>query len=278
MSLKQVCGAVVPKPLKPALRKLYQSAADQFEILLGRRDALTPPKRMWHLVTSPELDFKVLGEGVRRFLVEECGLKPHETILDVGCGIGRNAVPLIGQVREYYGFDIMPDAIKWCQKNITRRHPNFHFHLADIYNKSYNPAGNYQASEYEFPYPDGTFDLVFLISIFTHMLPSDVENYFSEIARVLKPGGRCAISFLLLNDEARKNIATGQGVFDFKFELDGCYAQDEAVPEAAIAYDEERIRGLYEKYGLKLREPILYGSWSSSQIQSQDIVVASKVE
>jgi SAM-dependent methyltransferase len=278
MSLKQAFVAVVPKFLRPKLRALYWSATDRIEVLLGRRDPLTPPKRMWHLVTSPDLDFKEEGEGLRRFLKEKIGLQPHETVLDVGCGIGRNAVPLIGHLSEYHGFDIMPDAVKWCQKNIARRHPNFHFHFADIYNKSYNPEGKYEASEYRFPYPDETFDLVFLVSVFTHMLYRDVENYLSEIARVLKPGGRCAISFLLLNDEARKNMATGLGAFDFKYELDNCYAQYEAIPEAAIAYDEERIRDLYMKHHLAIKEPILYGTWSTTKVMMQDIVIAFKPE
>ena len=278
MSFRQACAAIVPEPLKPALRKLYYSVADRMELLLGRRDALTPPKRMWGLVTSPDLDFREMGEGLRQFLVEKGGLKPHETVLDVGCGIGRNAVPLIGRVREYYGFDIMPDAIRWCQKNITRSHPNFHFHLADVYNKAYNPKGRRSASEYRFPYPDGKFDLVFLVSVFTHMLYGDVANYLSEIARVLRPGGRCVISFLLLNDESRRQMAAGTGAFDFKFKLGDCYAQNGENPEAAVAYDEERVRGLYEECRLTIKEPILYGTWSTSKAQVQDIVIAFKDE
>lgn len=276
MSLKRAFAAVVPEPLKPALRKLYHSASDRAELLSGRRDPLTPPKRMWASVTSPDLDFKEQGEGLRLFLTEKCGLRPHETVLDVGCGIGRNAVPLIGRVGEYYGFDIMPDAVRWCQKNISKRYPNFHFHLADVYNEAYNPGGKSPASLYRFPYADGKFDLVFLVSVFTHMLYADMENYLSEIARVLRPGGRCAISFFILNEESRRQVTAGQGAFNFRVKLDGCYAESAEKPEWAIAYDEGVVRGLYGRHGLTIKEPIQYGTWPSSKEQVQDIVVAYK--
>src|SRR5688500_3162291 len=125
---------------------------------------------MWASITSPDLDFKTEGEGVCRFLIEECGLKPDEAVLDVGCGIGRNAVPLTRHLvgGTYDGFDIMPEAIEWCRKNITPRYPNFRFHLADVHSDRYHPGGRDSASEYRFPFEDGAFDLVFLISVFTH--------------------------------------------------------------------------------------------------------------
>ena len=276
--LKESIKSIIPAPLKPAIRSLYHAAHDRLEVWTGRRDPLTPPKRMWHWITSPDLDFKAEGEGTRRHLIEECGLRPDEAVLDVGCGIGRDAVPLIGHVRSYDGFDIMPEAIRWCQKNITPRHPNFRFRLADVRNDRYNPKGTQKASEYRFPYEDDSFDLVFLLSVFTHMLPRDMENYLSEIARVLKPGGRCVVSYLLLNDEARRNIEAGGGAFDFRHKIEeGCYAQLPELPEAAVAYEEERIRALFNDLSLRIREPIRYGTWSYSPATVQELIVAFKV-
>ena len=92
--------------------------------------------------------------------------------------------------------------IKWCGNNITTKYPNFHFQRANVFNKYYNPTGEYKASEYKFPYNDNYFDLVILGFVFTHMLPTDLENYLSEVSRVLKINGRCLISFFLLNKES----------------------------------------------------------------------------
>ena len=44
----------------------------------------------------------------------------------------------------------------------------------------------------------GGRDVAFLTSVFTHMLPEDVEHYLDELARVLKPGGRTLITWFLL--------------------------------------------------------------------------------
>src|SRR3954454_3335822 len=74
-----------------------------------------------------------------------------------------------------------------------------------------------EGSEYVFPYPNATFDFVFLTSVFTHMLPTDMEHYVSEIVRVLKPNGRSLCTFLLLNDESMRFMNAGFSTpFDFK--------------------------------------------------------------
>ena len=119
-------------------------------------------------------------------------------MLDIGCGIGRMAVPLTRYLNEqgsYEGFDIVAEGIDWCTKKITPKYPRFSFHLADVYSQKYNPEGTFSASEYPFPFKDESFDLVFLTSVFTHMLPPDVENYMKEISRVLKRNGSCLITF-----------------------------------------------------------------------------------
>ena len=227
---------------------------------------------MWGIVGDPDGDFEAAGRDFVDFLIERCEL-------NVGCGIGRNAVPLVEYFDDqgrYEGFDIVRSGIDWCQKNISRRYPNSNFQLADIYNSLYNPKGRLRSYEYVYPYANESFDVVFLTSVFTHMLPSDVEHYFKEIARVLKPGGRCLISFYLLNQSKRKDIEAGLSMFDFKFEVGGCRAQHKENPEHALAYEEDYVRELFHKVGLSIVEPILYGTWSSQKEQGQDIIMGTK--
>jgi len=76
----------------------------------------------------------------------------------------------------YEGFDAERITIEWCNKRIASRHSNFRFQFVDVRTRHYNPKGRYKPSEFRFPYPDNTFDFFFLASVFTHMLPEDVEN------------------------------------------------------------------------------------------------------
>ena len=121
------------------------------------------------------------------FLKHKVILK-NRKVLDIGCGSGRTAIPLIKYLSKgnYDGFDIVSDAIKWNKKYITTQCPNFKFIHSDVYNKHYNSSSSIQASSYTFPYPDEHFDLILLASVFTHMYPQDFEHYLSEISRVLK--------------------------------------------------------------------------------------------
>ncbi len=272
--------SIVPKSVRSWLLDLYYLTVDGLESVLGRRDALTPPRGLLRVSTAADSDFKKTGQAFLNFVLAHCELIPDAKVLDVGCGVGRVAVALttfLSSKGRYVGFDIVPREIEWCQKNIPPRFPNFHFYLADIYNKAYNPKGKMRAAEYRFPAEDAAFDLVVLVSVFTHMLSLDMEHYLAEITRVLKPGGQCLISFYLLNDQAKRNIEAGLGMYDFQVHLDSCRVQSASSPESAVAYEEEWVRDLFQKYRLSIQEPILYGTWSCRQEQMQDIVIASKL-
>jgi ubiquinone/menaquinone biosynthesis C-methylase UbiE len=208
-------------------------------------------------------------------------LEPDETLLDVGCGCGRMSLPLttfLNQKGQYLGFDIVKESITWCQENITSRYPNFLFTHADIYNQFYNPKGKIASDKYIFPYPDNKFDLVILTSIFTHLVPRDMEHYLSEISRTLKKNGRCLITFFLLNEETQKLFREKPQEFNFIYG-DGVYRTiDPVMLEAAISYDETYIRDLFSKNNLVIREPIQYGSWCGREtyLSFQDIVIGYK--
>ena len=270
----------LPRFIRSFALNIYYTTISFPSLLKDDYKKVLPPKRMTSLVGDG--DFKEIGKGLLHTLIETAGLKPNERVLDVGCGIGRVAIPLMDYMKGYgcyEGFDIVPHEIKWCQKNISSRYSNFHFQLADIYNGVYNPSGKYKASNFKFPYKDESFDLVFLTSVFTHMLTEDMENYLSEIVRVLRKGGRCFITYFLLNAETIRLMEQKQSIFDFKLERDGCcYAHDLDIPEHAIAYEEGFIRELYIKNSLILIEPIYYGSWRNGKKSQpfQDFIIAKK--
>lgn len=271
--MRQIIARVLPYSLKVQLHRVFDFFDDQ------ARDPLLPPNWL-HSVGGSGTDYTQSGEEYFQYFVDIVGLEPHGRVLDVGCGTGRMARPLTKYLKggSYDGIDIVARSVRWCQKAYTPRHPNFHFHFTDIYNKAYNPAGKFQASEYRFPFEDASFDFVFLTSVFTHMLPPDMENYLSEVTRVLKRGGRCLITYFLLTPDSLKLIERKASIIPFDHEMQGAMLANRDIPEEAVAFDESRIRELYRKYELRISEPIRYGSWSgrADGLSFQDIVVAQK--
>jgi len=256
---------------------------DGVDSLLGRRDPFIPPTRLMFDGPMDVATFKTNGEEFLNHFRTLGELQPHECVLDVGCGIGRKAIPLTRYLNgngRYEGFDIVKVGIDWCKQVISTKHHNFHFQLADVFNKLYNPNGRHRASEYRFPFADESFDLVIVTSVFTHMLSEDMENYFSEIARVLKVNGRCFITFLLSNKESFELVNAKMSTLGFVYATEKYRAAHDRLHERAVCYEEAYVLSLYEKYRLKINQPIHYGSWCGRQVflDYQDIILARKGE
>ncbi|WMT43334.1 class I SAM-dependent methyltransferase [Paenibacillus sp. D2_2] len=240
--------------------------------------SLIPPPDLIQYVGG---GFEEVGREFFELFTRIGKLEPHEKVLDVGCGVGRMAVPLINYLNEhgsYYGFDIFKQGITWCQNNISISHDNFHFEHVDIYNQMYNPTGKEDASGYLFPYKDESFDFIFLTSVFTHLLPKELDHYLSEIVRVLKQDGRCFITFFLMNSESSHYLNSGLSTQGFYHQVENCYVVNTAIPNAAVAYSEDEIQRLFNKYKLTMINKPYYGSWCGRPefTSYQDIIVINK--
>jgi SAM-dependent methyltransferase len=258
-------------------RRARWAAEDLSARLRGVPRIPTPPRRLIEGVGGGH--YRAIGEEFFGHFTRLAGLRPDARVLDVGCGCGRMAVPLSKWLRggRYDGFDVVEPAVDWCRAHITPRFPTFRFEVADVKNRLYRPNGKVDPAEWSFPYPDASFDFVFLTSVFTHMRPAEQERYVAEIARTTAPGGTCFATFFLWNDDAASRIEQAPAGMRFRHVYDGYRAVYPENHEAALAIPETDMRARFARHGLAVVEPVHFGLWCRpAGTTFQDVVVARK--
>jgi SAM-dependent methyltransferase len=225
-------------------------------------------------------DYVASARMLLDFFIRHADLKPHERVLDVGCGAGRAAWGLaqyLSPEARYSGFDTFPVGVEWCRKNLAPQLPNFEFRTVDVFSGVYNPGASVSAEAFRFPYADASFDLVILVSVFTHMLPADMDGYLAEIARVLAPGGRMFATYYFMNDDARARLAKAPSNPDFTKRYGGFWVADPASKEDAVAFEESLVRAMLTRQGLAAAK-LVPGRWCGRDDaeNGQDMLVAVK--
>ena len=125
-------------------------------------------------------------------------LREGETVVDLGSGGGLDvflAASKVGPAGRAIGIDMTPEMIELARRNAARGNDgqpftNVEFHLATID---------------KLPLADNSVDCV--ISNCVINLATDKPAVFREIARVLKPGGRLAVSDIALKQPLPKEIS-----------------------------------------------------------------------
>jgi SAM-dependent methyltransferase len=259
---------------------------NRIRTLLGGEAAaqFSPLFRSWvHGGLIGGFDFSGAGDEILRRCQSRGGLLPNQRVLDVGCGIGRIALPLLGYLSEggsYEGFDVIASGVAWLSRYATPRFPSFRFQGADgVYSGLYNPGGVCDAARFVFPYASASFDFAIAVSVFTHMAPAGVRQYIAEAARVLKPGGRLFCTAYVLDSEGRAIAEGGRSAMEFPHRLGAHRLRDADVPESAVALDEEFLRDTAADAGMDIAGEIERGSWRNPGLHTgQDILVLEKTE
>lgn len=166
-----------------------------------------------------------------------------------------------------------------ANKFVGKYFPNFHFQHVNVYNGNYNPNGALFSDEFSFPYEDGSFDFIFLTSVFTHMLPGDIIHYLKEIDRVLKPNGTCLTTAFLLDDDSKMRIAQQMAALNFVHDWGNCFVWNPQSPESAVAYDMEMFFKMVQDQGFEVADSYR-GTWDGRTEfcpTFQDVLILKKM-
>jgi len=116
---------------------------------------------------------KKTAEWLVNHLKRHTDLK-NKKILDWGCGparIIRHLPTILPSDCSFYGSDYNPLSIAWNAKNL----PKIDFNLNTL--------------EAQLPYPNAHMDVIYSLSVFTHLSERLHFEWFAELYRVLRPGG-----------------------------------------------------------------------------------------
>lgn len=127
-------------------------------------------------------------------------LRPGEVVVDLGSGGGLDvflAAKKVGPEGRAIGIDMTPTMIQRARANAT--------------SSGYTNVEFYESTIDRIPLPDASVDCV--ISNCVLNLAPDKPAVFREIARVLKPGGRLAVSDIALKGELPDAIARSMAAY-----------------------------------------------------------------
>jgi arsenite methyltransferase len=148
------------------------------------------------------------------------GITPGETVLDLGSGAGFDAflaAPRVGPTGRVIGVDMTPEMVAQARANAEKGgYTNVEFRLGDVE---------------ALPVADASVDLV--ISNCVLNLVPDKMQAFREIARVLKPGGRIAMSDIVLDAPLPEALKASKGAYCSC--ISGAIAREEYLAKLAAA-------------------------------------------
>ncbi len=146
-----------------------------------------------------------------------------KSVLEVGCGVGYGTNFLADYASCVEGIDVSKDAIEHCREKYNRDNLSFK-----------------KVEGLKLPFKDNTFDICVSFQVIEHINPESVEEWLSEIKRVLNKDG----TFLLTTPNKKLRLLPFQEPWN---------------PHHKKEYDEEGLRQVLENIFPKVEIMGIFG-------------------
>jgi SAM-dependent methyltransferase len=165
-----------------AARFLVKKLVSGFQLALGKSrlvDFPVPPYDLMRRTAGKSL-WQYYHGGLRSYLPlavlaerEGVNLRSSIKVLDFGCGVGRQLLHFCRDYPSptYFACDVHPQYLQF----LRRAYPQ-----VTTYTSSFVPP---------LAYNDNQFDMVYSVSVFSHLHPDDHVPWLKELSRVVRPGG-----------------------------------------------------------------------------------------
>lgn len=165
-----------------------------------------PPARL-RMAVAGSTEISVFLEGGRlaadsiRDALQKNGIRMVDlrAVLDFGCGCGRVLRFWKDLAHaDLHGTDYNRELTAWCEEQLP---------FVRIASNKLSPPTTY---------PAGKFDLIYALSVFTHLPEPDQKAWMDEFHKILRPGGYLILSLhgahylSRLNDEERQRFLAGE--------------------------------------------------------------------
>lgn len=268
LSRQQIGEWIYRLGLTPVVEKVHRTmtqrkqAPDNAAFLSEHPDFKVPPADI--LYDAHGLDYRTYytsGQATAQEILSR--IEPHRSqpltsVLDWGCGPARvvQHLPDLLPSSEIHGCDYDPATIDWCAPAF----PSIQFKL--------NPL------EATLPYKSGTMDLVYGLSIFTHLSAARHEDWLRELARVTSDHGLLYLTFHGAN--YREKLTTSERAQYDAGQLVERARSEEGKRRFGSFHPPAAIRDLAAATGLAVQEHIVTPVPTDRSWFPQDVWIFSK--
>jgi len=195
MSLRSITKQFLPRSVRQAARSFFWSAGDvRYRWKTGERGFPPAYLRVKVCGSIPVESYLIGQEPTTQAVLMALGRvgampTQFKNVLDFGCGCGRILIPMQKHLpqAQFYETDTEEDLIRWSRTHI----PQAKF--------------SQNGPEPPLPYADATFDLIYGLSVFTHLDERLQFLWLEELRRVAQPGAILVLTVHGMTDLAVTN-------------------------------------------------------------------------